>query len=71
MQACVKRYMVKEDESKVFVEIDFYLFVCYVYNYLTLIDLYNVCIFVIKEKQKKPRKAGKIHVIVNMSICQC
>lgn len=30
MQACVKRYMVNVDESKVFVEIDFNLFVCYV-----------------------------------------
>lgn len=55
----LKGIMVKVDESKVFVEIDFYLFVCYVYNYLTLIDLYNVCIFVIKEKQKNPEKQEK------------
>lgn len=46
----VLKGMVKVDESKVFVEIDFYFFVCYVYNYLMLIDFYNVCIFVIKEK---------------------
>lgn len=55
----VLKGMVKVDESKVFVEIDFYLFVCYVYNYLTLIDLYNVCIFVIKKKQKNPEKQEK------------
>lgn len=51
----LKGIMVKVDESKVFVEIDFYLFVCYVYNYLTLIDLSNAYIFVIKEKQKNQK----------------